>query len=84
MDADLLADVSHYHFPFADAYLARLLNSLSKYAMGRLDDGGDVSTNTAPLALESLQVTVRLNALSSRSERLGNLCQAALAQSSNI
>ena len=84
LDAELLADVSHYHFTFADAYLAHLLSSLSKDAMGRLDGGCDESTNIAPLEAESLQVTVRLGALSSRSERLRELCQAALAQSSNV
>lgn len=84
LDAELLADVSHYNFTFADAYLAHLLSRLAKDAMGRLDGGCDMSTNIAPLALESLQVTARLGALSSRSERLGDLCQAALAQTSNV
>lgn len=84
LDAELLADVSHYHFTFADAYLAHLLSSQSNDAMGRLDAGYDVPTNIAPLAVESLQVTVRLGTLASRSERLAELCQAALAQRSNI
>ena len=39
MDAELLADVSHYHLTFADAYLAHLLSSVSKDAVGRLGDG---------------------------------------------
>lgn len=83
LDAWLLVEVSHSHLSFADAYLAQLLGQLFEHSkqIGNEFNIGNQASTTGPQASQLEDVKIRLRRLASRSERLRNLCDAALAKS---
>lgn len=79
LDAWLLAEVSHYYLPFADAYLAHMLDELRKLLRRELDQKQAGSSD-----FSRQEITERTRTLSSRSSRLKTLCSVAIAQISII